>query len=133
MGYVIKGDKMEKTRIAKDKLLTVLRKNKEEHRSVFLEALEGYKKEVIKTLEDRLMDAKSGKKVNVFIALKEPVDQTKDYDRIIKMLEMSIDTTIELSEHEFSQYVLDDWSWKNQFISTNATYSKKASDFLNAF
>jgi hypothetical protein len=31
---------------------------------------------------------------------------------------------IELTEQEFAQYVMDDWSWKGQFTATNSAYLK---------
>jgi hypothetical protein len=56
----------------------------------------------------------------------EPVDQTREYNKVIRMLEMSTEDVIELQEHEFSQYVLDDWGWKGQFLASNSAYSSTA-------
>lgn len=33
-----------------------------------------------------------------------------------------------LSEAEFSQYILDEWAWREEFLSTNARYSRRAAD-----
>lgn len=103
-------------------VLAILQKNRKTHRETFEKALEGYRKTVIEHLEQRLKDAKSGRKVNIYIQLEEPQDQTKDYDRAIQMLEMSIDDKVELSQQEFAQLVQDDWSWKEQFTLTNTRY-----------
>lgn len=113
---------MENVKINKIELLTKIKENLTKHRAVFEEALEGYKKEVIKTLESRLEDARKGRRINLRIELVEPVDQTKEYQKVIKMLEMSVDNVIELSEYEFSCYVLDDWRWKDQFIASTSSY-----------
>ena len=117
---------MQRVRLKKDKLLDKVRANRSEHREIFEEALEGYRKEVVRLLEERLADAKQGKRFDHFIALVEPMDQTKEYDRIITMLEMSADEYVELSQSEFAQYVMDDWGWMDQFINSNASYSAKA-------
>jgi len=90
---------------------------------VFLKALDGYQATVIKTLEAMLDDAKKGIRYTTTKQLVQPVDQTREYDRVIRALEMSVDTNIELTEDEFSQYVMDDWSWKHQFLMSNSTYT----------
>ncbi len=51
-----------------------------------------------------------------------PEDHTRDYDRRIKMYEMDIDDTIEMTEQEFAQYVLDDWGWKQAWTTSNTAY-----------
>jgi hypothetical protein len=114
--------RMQTVKIRKDDLLVVVKKNREEHRKIFLEACDGYRKEAVEVLDRMLADAKAGKRVEQFIGLEEPVDQTKDYDRVIRMLEMSTDDVITLTQGEFSNYVLDDWSWKQQFMGTNIKY-----------
>ena len=38
------------------------------------------------------------------------------------MIEMSVDENIEISEHDFACYILDDWGWKQNFMQTNAFY-----------
>jgi len=104
-------------------LLEILKKNREAHRAIFEDALVGYRKEAIRLLDKALKDAKEGRKINTWIQLQEPVDQTKDYDRAIKMIEMSVDENIEINEGDFQCYVLDDWQWKTQFLHTNAMYT----------
>jgi hypothetical protein len=107
-------------------LLETVKANRQEHRKEFESACVGYRKEAIKHLEEMLDEAKQGKRIRRAIGLVEPMDQTKDYDRIIKMLEMSVDEDIELTQSEFAQYVMDDWAWKGQFISSVSTYNIKS-------
>ena len=121
---------MDSVKVDRVKLLETIRENREKHRTVFLEAIEGYKEAVIEALEKRLTDAKKNKRVSHIIQLVQPMDQTKEYDKIIRMLEMSIEQNIELSDREFAQYVMDDWTWKHQFLVSNSGYSKSASDTL---
>ena len=121
---------MQSIKVSKATLLAVLVKNRAAHRAMYEEALDGYRKEVIKQLDAQLNRAKAGKRVNLAFALYEPQDQTKDYDRAIGMLEMSLEDDILLAENDFKCYVMDDWSWKQQFLASNSTYSKMAGDQL---
>lgn len=109
--------------VKKKELLDSLTKNRDGHRGLFLKAIEGYKAAVIKELESSLESAKAGKEFNKFIQLEEPKDHTKDYNRIIKMLEMSVADEIEISESQFQMYVMDEWSWKDQFVTTSNQYT----------
>jgi hypothetical protein len=118
---------MENVKVNKSEALEILKKNRTEHKSIFLEAVEGYKKQVLEILERHIADIKAGKVQYISIQLPKPEEHTKDYDRAIKMLEMSIDDAIEMDEHSFSSYIMDDWSWKRQFLGSNSSYSLKAS------
>lgn len=121
---------MENIKVQKQQLLVTLRVNREKHRAIFMEALDGYKAAVIKALESSLEKAKNGQRILLHFQLQEPADQTKDYDRVIRMLEMSVDDLIELDEHSFTQYVMDDWNWKRQFLTSNSAYSATATSLL---
>lgn len=117
---------MENVKVEKQKLIDVMKKNRSLHRECFLKAQEGFRKAIIKALDKRLKLARKGKRVNMIINLPEPTDQTADYDRVIRMLSMSVDKVIELSEQEFSCYVQDNWQWKRQFISASSNYMNTA-------
>jgi hypothetical protein len=78
---------------------------------------------VITLLEQRLNEARNGR-IDLVIGLIEPMDQTRDYDRVISMLEMSTEEEIELNHSDFAAYVLDDWAWKRQWVGTNAAYTQ---------
>ena len=115
-----------KVTVKKDELLAAIRKNRESHRSEFLKAQEGYREEVIKTLDRMLADVRDGRPFvqAQIMSLTMPIEHTNDYDRVIRMLEMSIAEEITVTEGQFSQYVLDDWGWKAQFTATSTRYSK---------
>lgn len=118
---------MPKVNVNRVELLGILRKNKAQHREVFEEAVEGYRVKMIKYLETMLDDVKKCKKVDHYIRLPLPEDQTKEYDRAIKMFEMSVDENVALDDLDFRQLVMDDWDWREKFINTNSMYSTKAS------
>ena len=117
---------MREVNIKKSDLLPVLTANRKKHREIFLEAQEGYRKQAIDELERMLKEARDGKNIRRSVTLHEPVDQTSDYDRVIRMLEMSDDEVVKLDETEFSCYVLDQWHWRLKFLTSNSTYSPRA-------
>ena len=113
---------MRNVKIKVLELMSRVVENRTNHQTIFERALEGYRKEVIKELEISLSDAKTGRKINRYISLEEPVNQTKDYDRVIEMLRMTTDEIVELTSQEFSQYVLDQWLWSEAINTTNSRY-----------
>jgi len=124
---------MQKIKVKKASLLEILHKNRRAHNGIFLEAQTGFRKAVIAELEGRLELARKGKKIEQYMRLPEPENHTRDYDRVISMLEMDLTDTVELSEADYAQYVLDDWDWKRQFLGTNRAYSLKAARLADEF
>lgn len=59
---------------------------------------------------------------NYMIDLRYPESHTAEYNRAIRSVELNVYDKIELSESEFNQYVMNDWSWKNSFILSNSLY-----------
>jgi hypothetical protein len=107
-------------------LMLTVQKNRKAHRELFLKAEEGYRADVIVELEKMLLDARSGGPIRRVVQLPEPIDRTKDYDRILAMLSMTSDKQIVLEAFQFDQYVLDNWEWKQAAHFTNSTYAMKA-------
>jgi len=113
---------MRTVTVDRDEFLARVRGNRDNHRQVFEEALEGYRNRLATELERRIHDLKRGRQVAQYIGLPEPEDHTDDYDRILAMAEMSIDDTLELTEDEFAMYVMDQWRWKQSFSDSTALY-----------
>jgi len=124
---------VEKITVKKDELLLQLRANRDDHRRIFVEALEGFHREAIKELQDRMDDVLAGKRHSIYITKQVPTDHTSDYDRAIRVVEMSIGETIGLTEGDFARYVMDDRGWqkecvRNSYVSNTAT--TKFSDYM---
>lgn len=117
---------MQTVNIKRDVLLDILKKNRDEHRAIFLEAQKKYREEVITHLDRMLQDARDNKRIRTRVELIEPSDHTVEYERAIRMLELSTDDIIELTEHEFTAYVMDEWTWSRQWALSNAGYSTSA-------
>jgi hypothetical protein len=114
---------MKTVKVNKSALLSAVSENRDGHRKIFEEAVAGYKAEATRLLEGHLARIKDGKLVAVFVQLPVPLDHTRDYDRVLRMVNMSVDPEIELTEQDFAQYVMDDWMWKREFLNTAVTYN----------
>jgi hypothetical protein len=115
---------MKIVRIDTLKLINTVRENREAHKKVYDEAMENYRKDAIAKMRENLAAAEAGGEIKDSINLERPMNALKDYDRVIKMLEMSAEDTVELTENEFAQYVLDEWHWKSTWVASNASYVK---------
>ena len=113
---------MNTIKVHKQQLQEALLGNREKHKETFEKAYEGFRKKVIHNLESRLDQAKNGGKINLYIGLVEPQDHTEDYNNAIEMLGWHTDEYIEITLKDFRQYVNDDWGWKRDFDTTNASY-----------
>jgi len=123
---------MRPVRVQKIDVLEQLRKNRELHHSIFLEAVVGYREEVIRQLETHLEEIRSGKPKRTSIHVPSPEDHTQDYDNAIEMLEMSVDDVIELDSDAFMAFYKDQWGWKKQFLASNSGYSQTANAAMQA-
>lgn len=116
---------MRDVRINKKELLEIVRANKEKHIAEFNEAVEDYKKAAIKVATDNLALANTGD-VDQIAKIRsmptKPVSYEDSYTRAIRMLELSVEDVIEIEEHVFNQLVLDEWTWKQNFIASSAVY-----------
>jgi hypothetical protein len=125
---------MKEVKIATAALLTAVRKNREAHAEEVKLAREGYRIAVLKALAKRITDIEAGAEPSVYFHtrgaygyeedLQAPHDHTKDYDRVISMLEMSQDTETVLDAAEFNQYVMDEWAWAAHTKILNASYTR---------
>lgn len=122
---------MREVKIKRDELKQIVAKNRAEHRDIFLKAQEKYREEVIKELDAMLAEARAGRKVRRHIQLIEPTDYTAEYDRLLRMLELSTDDTVSLTEQEFTCYVMDEWGWSRAWAVSNSRYvsSQKLAQF----
>ncbi len=113
--------------INKMELIEKIQANRDKHRAIFEEALEGYRQAAITAFSERLDKIKARKPFTINFNLHEPQDHTGDYDRVLTMLKMHQGQTLELGQEDFAMYVLDDWSWKRQWIASNTQYSQTLS------
>lgn len=116
---------MQTVKVKKSELLTVVQENREKHIAEFNSAKKIFIEDAIEKLTEMLTTAQVKGKIIQSLGLSEPVSYQASYDTAIKMLQMSTEDVIELTQGEFQQYVEDQWHWKNSFVSTTAIYNNK--------
>lgn len=117
---------MQTITVPKEKLLATLQENREAHRETFLKAQGVFRERVITALDERLQAIRDGQKIDLQIYMPEPVDYTDSYDRAIAMVEWAVGDTMELSEKDFKQFVLNDWDWGRMFAESTVSYAMQA-------
>lgn len=113
---------MQTVRINRDEFVATVQANRDQHRSTFHRALEGYRSALLGELERRIRDLRRGRRIDVYIRLPEPQDHTEDYDRVLTMARMSVDDVVELRQEDFGMYVMDQWHWRRDFDDTARYY-----------
>jgi len=116
---------MRTVKINKAELLDIVVANKRKHVTEFAEAVKDYKKAAIKVAKEHVELAKSGdleQIARIRAMPNKPASYEKEYDRAVRMLELSVEDVIELEADVFNQLVLDEWAWKNMFITSNSLY-----------
>jgi hypothetical protein len=104
-------------------LLDIVRANKEKHIAEYVEAVIDYKQLVIKVAEANSKIANDNTTIKNFKHWPTTPESFEDsYKRAIRMLELSIEDVIEVEEDIFNQLVLDEWSWKRQFVGSTTSY-----------
>lgn len=117
--------------VDKKQLLDIVKKNRTEHRAIFEEAFANYRKLCQEKVESLLDEIKTGKRFTLHIQLPAPSDQTKEYDRVIRMLEMDKNSEVNLEERDFAAYVMNDWPWMQASLVSNSRYSATATRVLS--
>ena len=116
---------MRSVKVNKDEMLSIVRANKKKHVSDYEESVKDYKKGAVAIAKKHVELAKTGDMdeiAKIRAMPQKPTSYEKDYDRAIRMLELSVEDVIELEETIFNQLVLDEWTWKNAFATSAALY-----------
>jgi hypothetical protein len=121
----VKRNVMKNVKMNRLELLEIVKQNAKKHLADFDEAVIDYKVLVAKLAKSNLKLANTGDLKEIAKMKKipgEPVAYADNYSRAIRMLELSVEDTIEIEEHIFNQLVLDEWGWKQSFVAAGALY-----------
>lgn len=122
---------MRKVTVNKANLRKQLLENKADHEADFKITWKEYKTVLINRLHELVEEGhklEPGDPIELGIYdLPQPENHTDDYQRAIEMLEWETGEEVVLEEHEFKQFVQDDWNWKNAFQTANSFYAGSAS------
>ncbi|MDD5650050.1 MAG: hypothetical protein PHF86_06505 [Candidatus Nanoarchaeia archaeon] len=118
---------MEMIKVKKVTVLEVLNKNLAQHEKDYEEALLGWIEKCKVALHNILDELNSDKarETVIDVRLPKPVSYAKEYQKAIKMVEYEVRDEVEISSHDFDKFFLDEWDWKNSFLSNTAMYNRK--------
>ena len=105
-----------------DRLMLALEQNRSTHQATYEKAVAGFIKVTTKQFEGYLKRLAKGELLERAFIPPPPEDHTKDYDDAIEMMRWAKDDTIELTQQQFRQYVMDDWGWKDSWVTSNTAY-----------
>lgn len=114
---------MRTVNVNRNDLLSVLKKNREQHLQEYLEARAGYQVKAIKQMKQNLKQARQGGEIIQHLGLVVPLNYTDHYDIVIGMLEMDVNPHVELTQDDYNRYVMDNWDWKGSAMMANSHYS----------
>ena len=116
---------MHSVKVDRLELLEIVRANKEKHIKEFTESVKDYKLAVLKVTKENYDLAKS-KNLDKIEEIKSiphrPNSYETNYTRAIRMLELSVEDTIDVEQDVFNQLVLDEWDWKHSFLAASTMY-----------
>lgn len=136
--------------VSREKLVTTLEANRQQHIADYEEAMAGYKAVLLTKLEEAFVEAKktlddryekTRRKVEemrdediaqqsdyfslvdaIGVEMKVPRSFAKQYDAAIDMAKWDVRETLKLTHAEFTCFVRDQWDWKQGFDAVSAIY-----------
>jgi len=116
--------KYDKTTLARK-----LETNRAQHFQDYREALGTYHRKLKEELECKIVELAMAPgnpgfptPVSGHSRLAVPEEHLEDYDRMLSMLALTTQTEIELTEHQYREYILDEWDWRRSFVSNTLSY-----------
>ncbi len=121
MGEYMRRNGSRTIKVKKADLIARIEENKATHIEAYAKAVEAYKKEALKQLADLTKRVENGD-VNVKLNLTTPVDNRKNYDKIIDMFNWEVEDIVELEQAEFNEYVQDETEFARHAMMSNSMY-----------
>jgi hypothetical protein len=103
------------------KLIDKITENKANHIKEYDKAVIDYKAEALKQLAEQTQNAKNGN-IDIKLNLISPVDNSKNYDRILEMFTWDVQDIVELDQDEFLEYVQDETTHARESRFANTLY-----------
>jgi hypothetical protein len=106
---------MYSVKVNRKKLIKTIEANRAKHAADYEEAITSYRSASNAAFNDAL-DARYkledwSKLSNVLtINLPVPINMTSQYDDVLEMLKLSVESAVELDQTQFKNYVQDDWA-----------------------
>lgn len=110
-------------------LIDTLKANRAAHREIYEEAVVAYREKALAETSDLIDRLTRGEVLRVSLALPVPEDHTDDYDRAIRMLEMTLaagEEFVDLRDEEAERFVMDRWGWQRSWTDNTLSYASPA-------
>lgn len=107
--------------VNKQKLIDKIKENKENHIVEYGKAVEAYKKEAKRQLDEQLKKLSDGS-LTLRLNLVTPSNKAEEYDKILSMFSWEENDIVKLSQGEFNQYILDETDFAISAKIQNSTY-----------
>ena len=107
--------------VKKSELIEQIQKNKEAHIKEYAEAIDAYRNEARKQLTS-LSEGLTNGKLDLKLSLISPKNEEAEYDKLLLMFRWELNDTVELSQGEFNEYVLDETPFAIQAKYLNSSY-----------
>ena len=115
---------MDKVKVDKNDLLSVLKTNRDKHEKDYNDAMGGYRLVAEAQLKKVLKKVKSGEKFSLYFRdLHEPDSHIKEYQNVIDMLEVSSDQFVQISMEDYLKYYKNEWNWCTSWKFHNSGYA----------
>lgn len=111
--------------VKKDELIEKIIANRENHIKEHKEAMEGFFAEARKAAHRAYRTLGKGQ-IPEDLHFDVPGSHKGDYDKMIELLRMSADDTLEITYEQFCRYVKDEWSWSSHFKHLHTLYNSSS-------
>ena len=115
---------MQTVRLSKSDLVKTLLVNRDVHQEAYDKAIVGFFKAKIADLSSGLATTKRGEEWQADGGIVRPSNHSGDYSWAIALLQQSLDNEVHLSQPEFRQFVMDEWTWQTGFQASATSYAR---------
>ncbi len=119
-------NRLSEITVGVNELIGIVVENRSKHIQDYNVAMDRFYVAANSALYDRLAQITREEIKDLRFDLPVPESHVDDYDRVVRMLEMTRDAgqeTVVLNEGEQESYVMDNWGWKRTFIETSTFYA----------
>lgn len=107
-----------------DDLRDIIQENRDNHEALYAEAVIVYRVKAIDALEAQITNLQSPDgPLALTWRLPVPEKHLEDYDRILKVLELTIDEEITLDDAEVAMYIMNEWGWLHSWAANTVAYT----------
>jgi uncharacterized protein YktB (UPF0637 family) len=118
-----------KIMIKKEEIITALYRHRTNHIKEYALAKKAFKKKALRELARATKAIEKGE-LRLSIQMVSPVRQVEYFDNVIKMFKSEVASTVELSQQEYNEYVLNQSNVIQQSRVSNSAYFSNRSKGL---